>query len=274
MSKGIDRFPFYRGWGLWHFVAAMNANHERAARGASAGPSRLEVWRMFDRIAPRYDLANRLMTFGLDRAWRRRLARHLPDGPNLVLLDLATGTADQVLLLCQVCDRIRRAVGMDLSGNMLAAGRRKLAARGQADRIELVTGDAMAIPAPDRSFDAVSMAFGIRNVTGVDVALREIRRVLRPGGRVLILETSVPGNPLLRLGHRFHLRFVLPALGHLVAGDGRAYRYLARTIETFPSGEAFCELLRQAGFVDVWAVPLAGGVSTLYRGDRPAGEGV
>jgi demethylmenaquinone methyltransferase/2-methoxy-6-polyprenyl-1,4-benzoquinol methylase len=197
------------------------------------------------------------------------MARYLPEGPALEVLDLATGTADQVLLLCDACDRIRHAVGMDLSENMLAVGRRKVAARGYADRIELLPGDAMSIPAPDRSFDAVTISYGIRNVTDVVASLRDMLRVLRPGGRVLILEGSLPANPLIRFGHLGYLRYVMPVLGGLISGDLRAYQYLNRTIESFPCGEAFRALLRQAGFVNVEALPVTLGVSTIYRGDRP-----
>lgn len=228
---------------------------------------------MFDRIAPRYDLVNRLMTFGLDVSWRRRMARYLPERPELEVLDLATGTADQILTLCDECPRIRRAVGMDLSENMLDVGRLKVAEKGREDLISLTAGDAVSIPAPDASFDAVTISYGIRNVTDVPASLRDMRRVLKPGGRVLILEGSLPANPLIRWGHRIYLRYVMPFLGGLVSGDFQAYRYLNQTIEAFPCGEAFCQWLRDAGFEAVAADPVTFGVSTIYRGDRPAEEG-
>jgi demethylmenaquinone methyltransferase / 2-methoxy-6-polyprenyl-1,4-benzoquinol methylase len=232
-------------------------------------PSRERVWEMFDRIAPRYDLMNRLMTFGLDVRWRRRMARDLPPGEDLAVLDLATGTGDQLLLMMEVEPRIRRAVGIDLAEQMLARGRAKVAARGWGDRIELSVGDAAAIPAADGAFDAVTISFGIRNVVDVGAALREMFRVLRPGGRALILETSQPESGLLRFGHRVYLRRVMPYLGGLVSGDLEAYRYLNRTVETFPCGQAFCARLEAAGFREVAAHPLAFGAATIYRGDRP-----
>lgn len=224
---------------------------------------------MFDRIAPRYDLVNRLMTFGLDVRWRRRMAEYLPAGDGLRVLDLATGTADQLLLMMEGAPGIGRAVGIDLAEAMLARGRDKVAERGWQDRIELRLGDAMAIPSEDDAFDAVTMSFGIRNVIDVSGAMAEMLRVLRPGGRALILETSRPESPLARLGHRWYLRGVLPILGGLVSGDFNAYRYLNRTAESFPDGREFCALMEAAGFRDVQAHPRTLGVATIYRGDKP-----
>lgn len=231
-------------------------------------PSREKAWAMFDRIAPRYDLLNRLMTLGMDVRWRKRMAAFLPPGDGLSLLDLATGTGDQILMMMdeKTC-RIGRAVGMDLAEEMLALGREKVIRRGLSDRVDLQTGDAMAIPAEDGHFDAVTISFGIRNVLDVPTALGEMRRVLRPGGRVLILETSRPEAKVLQVLHRAYVRHVIPTVGGLVSGDRAAYRYLNRTVETFPSGRAFCERMEAAGFLDVAALPLALGAASIYRGD-------
>lgn len=232
-------------------------------------PSRLHVWRMFDRIAPRYDLCNRLLSFGTDLRWRRKLVRLLPARPDMELLDLATGTADQAIALLRGDRRIVRALGLDMSEQMLAVGRHKVAGLGLAARLELRTGDAGAIPVPDTSCDVVTISFGIRNVVDVSQSLREMLRVLRPGGRALILEFSLP-HPVFRPLYLFYLRHILPPLGHAVSGDSAAYRYLNQTIETFPCGMAFCDLMRAAGFTCVQHHPLSLGIATIYQGDKPA----
>lgn len=229
-----------------------------------------DVWGMFDRIAPRYDLLNRLLSGRRDVAWRRRLAACLPAGEALRLLDLATGTGDQILHLLDAGAALGPAVGMDMSEGMLAQGREKVARRGLSSRITLRMGDATDIPSPADAFDAVTITFGIRNVGDVPRALSEMHRVLRPGGRALVLEFSLPGNPVVRAGYTLYLRHLLPLFGGLLSGDAAAYRYLNRTIEAFPYGEAFCALMRDAGFTAVSALPLTFGVATLYRGDKPA----
>lgn len=233
-------------------------------------PSRREVWKMFDRIAPRYDLLNRLLSFRQDVAWRNRMARYLPAGPSLHILDVATGTADQIFSLLRREPRIKQAVGVDMAERMLDVGRIKARERGLADRVTLRTGDATAIPEPSGTYDSVSISFGIRNVVDVVQALGEMRRVLKPGGRVLVLEFSLPGFAPLRVAYLFYLRHILPVLGGLLSGDREAYRYLNLTVETFPYGEAFCDLMRKAGLVQVQHHPLTFGIATIYQGDAPA----
>lgn len=236
--------------------------------GIEDEPSRQRVWHMFDRIAPRYDLLNRLLSFRRDVAWRRRMSRMVPEGHGLRLLDIATGTADQILSLMVSSAAFGEAVGVDMSEGMLECGREKIARLGWDKRVQLKTGDAMSIPEPDQAFDVATMSFGIRNVLNVTGALREIHRVLRPGGRALILEFSTPGNRLFRPLYFFYLRHLLPLVGGLLSGDSKAYRYLNRTIETFPSGESFCAIMREAGFEKVKATPLTFGIASIYQGDR------
>ncbi len=225
---------------------------------------------MFDRIASRYDLLNRMLSFRRDVAWRNQVARYLPAGERLAILDVATGTADQIFSLLARSARVEKATGVDMAEKMLDVGRRKAGERGLAGRVTLKTGDAMSIPEPDAAYDAVSISFGIRNVVSVVGALKEMRRVLKPGGRVLILEFSLPGFSPLRGLYLFYLRHILPWLGGLLSGDREAYRYLNVTVETFPYGEAFCALMREAGLVNVHAHPLTFGIATLYRGDAPS----
>jgi len=232
-------------------------------------PSRTQVWKMFDRVAHRYDFLNRILSLGIDRSWRREMTSLLPRGNGLKILDLATGTADQLLFLFAHSRRVKRGVGMDLAEKMLEIGRAKIQRRGLADVIVLKKGDATQIPEQGSPFDAVTISFGIRNVADVMQALREIHRVLKEGGRVLILEFSLPGNGRVCGAYLFYLRHILPRIGGWISGDPYAYRYLNETIETFPYGEAFCRLLKAAGFTNVVAHPVTFGVATIYQGDKP-----
>lgn len=229
--------------------------------------SRQHIWKMFDRIAHRYDLLNHLLSANRDVAWRRALAARMPDRIGLDALDLATGTGDQLLALHQA-GRLRSGLGIDLAEKMLAIGREKIRSLGLQQTLSLQTGDAGAIPCAAEAFDVISITFGIRNVTDVPSALREMYRVLRPHGRVLILEFSLPANRALRRLYLFYFRHILPRLGAIISGDAHAYSYLNRTVETFPYGEAFCKLLTEAGFANVQATPLTGGIATIYQGDK------
>lgn len=224
---------------------------------------------MFDRIAHRYDLLNRLLSLGQDVVWRKKVAAHLPDLAQMQVLDLATGTGDLLLTLARRNDNVAGGVGIDLAEKMLEIGRQKITRQGLDGMLRLQAGDAVQIPFDDQQFDAVTISFGIRNVLDVPRSLSEMRRVLNPGGRALILEFSLPANALLRKLYLFYFRHVLPRIGGLISGDSYAYRYLNETVETFPYGEAFCELMRQAGFEAVRMTPLTFGIATIYQGDVP-----
>lgn len=226
------------------------------------------VWAMFDRIAHRYDLLNRLLSFGRDIAWRKEIARNLPSGNALRVLDLATGTADVLLELGRQSGRIALGVGVDPSSGMLAFGKKKLAESGVSGILVLVRGDAARLGFQSEVFDAVTIAFGIRNVDDPVVGLREICRVLKPGGRALVLEFSLPESRIFRAIYLFYFRHVLPRIGGLISGDAAAYRYLNKTVEAFPHGEAFCRWMHEAGFEVVKAHPLTLGIATLYLGGK------
>lgn len=222
---------------------------------------------MFDRIAFRYDLLNRLLSFRQDVAWRKRLCAYLPDRGNQRILDLATGTGDVLLAVFRGSSKVAGGVGLDMSANMLRFGKKKLEDAGLAREFGMMRSDACAIGSADATFDTATMAFGIRNVPDVPGALREIHRILKPGGRALILEFSLPPNRAFRMFYLFYFRHILPFAGGLVSGDREAYRYLNSSVESFPCGEAFLELLRDAGFSKVRALPLTMGIATLYLGD-------
>jgi demethylmenaquinone methyltransferase/2-methoxy-6-polyprenyl-1,4-benzoquinol methylase len=225
-------------------------------------PSREKIWKMFDAIAPTYDRVNRVMTFGMDQRWRKKVGDFLPKGENLSLLDCATGTGDQMLALN---DKVSSAIGIDLAEDMLKIGRAKLV---HLPHISFQTGNMCALDFPDGTFDCATVSFGIRNVTDVPGALREMHRVLKPGGRALILEGSMPSNWLIRKGHLLYLRHLLPRIGGLLSKNRDAYRYLNKTIETFPCGDAFCTLMRTAGFSTTTAHPIFFGSVTLYVGEK------
>lgn len=223
---------------------------------------------MFDRIAHRYDLLNHVLSFRRDIAWRKRTATHLHDAQDQVVLDLATGTAD-LLIALHASGRVKQGIGMDMSPGMLVRGKRKIESLDVAQALTLREGDATAIPGPDNVYDAVSIGFGIRNVGETEKALGEMLRVLKPGGRALILEFSLPPNVIMRFGYLVYLRHILPRIGGLISGDGEAYRYLNRTIEVFPHGDAFLNLMRRTGFENTIADPVTFGVASIYRGEKP-----
>ena len=229
--------------------------------------SKSTSWQMFNRIAKTYDSVNRLLSFGLDVGWRKKVGLLLPKKEQVALLDHATGTADQVLLLCKEHPKkISEAIGMDLSEGMLEKGREKVDQQKLQNIIRLETGDAVNIPSENGRFDAITISFGIRNVPDVPASLREMHRVLRPEGKTLILEFSMPKNPVVRFGHLFYLRYVLPLVGGIISGDYEAYKYLNTSIEAFPYGESFCSLMKEAGFSTVRQHPVTFGIATIYEG--------
>jgi demethylmenaquinone methyltransferase/2-methoxy-6-polyprenyl-1,4-benzoquinol methylase len=231
-------------------------------------PEKQAMRSMFDRIAPRYDLLNHLLSAGIDRRWRRRALDALELRAPARLLDLCTGTAD-LLVEGLSRDARHRGVGADLSERMLCRGRDKLARRGLLAQSGLVCADGERLPLRDASFDAALVAFGIRNIGDAALALREIRRVLRPRGRLVVLEFSMPEGLLGRV-YRFYFRHVLPRVGGLISGDASAYAYLPASVAVFPSPSAFASLLEGQGFIDVRLTPLTAGIAHLHRADKPA----
>lgn len=216
---------------------------------------------MFDRIARRYDLLNRLTSLGIDQSWRRKTVRSLElNGPSRVL-DLATGTADLALLIAKMSPETQ-VVGLDPSAEMLRVGQNKVAQL-KHSRVSLVQGDAQQLPFEDDSFDGITIAFGIRNVPDRAQALREMSRVCRRQGRVCILELSEPKRGLMASLARFHMHQVVPRLGALLSG-AREYRYLPNSIAKFPPAEEFASLMSDSGLKVLKAEPLTFGVCHLY----------
>jgi demethylmenaquinone methyltransferase/2-methoxy-6-polyprenyl-1,4-benzoquinol methylase len=223
---------------------------------------------MFDRIAGRYDLLNRLLSFRQDVRWRKKLVQYFPAIKNLQMLDIATGTADVLLSLFRQSGNLDKGVGIDMAREMLKFGRRKVQKEQKENQIVLFPADAMYLPFQNNCFHLVTIAFGIRNVPQFNKGLKEMNRVIIEGGRLLILEFSLPVNRLFRKIYLFYFRRILPVIGGLVSGDMYAYNYLNLTVETFPYGEEFCTLMREAGFTNVKFVPLTLGIASVYIGDK------
>ena len=217
---------------------------------------------MFDRIARRYDFVNRVLSLGIDKSWRRRTVRSLQLGENPRVLDVATGTGDLAIDIARMTPGAT-VVGLDPSTEMLAIAQTKLAKRGLDQRVSLVVGDAQALPYQDCEMDAATIAFGIRNVPDRLAGLRELARVVRPGGRVAVLELGMPRGGLLSRAASIHTRYVVPRLGALLSG-AREYKYLQSSIAAFPPNEEFVAMMKQAGLHVVEVVPLAFGACTLF----------
>ena len=222
---------------------------------------------MFDRIATRYDHLNRVMSFGLDRLWRRRLVRGLgPLSAGDSVLDVASGTADVAMAVANHWAGTN-VIGLDPSAEMLRVGRAKVAAANLSDRIELVIGDAQRLPFADGQFAASCISFGIRNVPDRALGLREMVRVTRPGGVVAVLELSEPREGLLAPLARFHVHHIVPRLGAWLSGQSE-YRYLQQSIAAFPPAPRFAEMMRQAGLEDVQVRAQTLATAHLYIGRR------
>ena len=233
-----------------------------SAATPSPGPAEgkgAAVRRLFGAIARRYDLANHLLSGGLDFWWRRRAAKIVRAWKPARILDLATGSGDLALALTKSCPDAE-VIGADFCLPMLLAARRKGVAK-------LIQADGMSLPFPDTAFDAVTIAFGLRNMESWERGLAEIARVLRPGGHLLVLDFSIPPPPL-RMFYRFYLHRVLPTFARLLTGDRQAYEYLGASIEKFPTGAAMSAMIEAANFSDAKCEPLTGGVVSLHTARR------
>ncbi len=228
---------------------------------------------MFNTISPTYDRTNRILSLGLDQYWRRQVAKFLPKKKPLFLLDCATGTGDQIISLMEHTKKVSQAIGIDLATEMLRLGRQKIKGKPYKDKVLLQEGSATALQFSADTFDCATISFGIRNVDDVPKCLREIHRVLKPGGRIAVLEFSLPKSELLKALHLFYLRRCLPYIGGWLSKNRSAYTYLNKTIEAFPSGKNFCSLMEAAGFTATEAHPLTLGIVTLYIGDKSCSPG-
>lgn len=226
-----------------------------------------DVEAMFDAIAPRYDLLNRVLSFGIDVWWRKRAVALLKEENPRRILDVATGTADLALEAQQTLEP-EKVVGVDISEEMLAFGRKKIAVRGLSDRVVLRTGDAQKLPFSDNQFDAALVAFGVRNFEDLDAGLADMRRVLRPGGSLVVLEFSQPEVFPIKQLYEFYSRHILPRIGRTISQNEGAYQYLPDSVAAFPSGPDFLGRMRAVGYADLQWKPLTFGIASLYYGRK------
>jgi len=224
---------------------------------------------MFDDVAPRYDLLNRVLSLGIDQYWRTQAVRLLVDDSPARVLDVATGTADLAIKAERMLHP-RDVVGIDLSAKMLARGRDKVARRGLTPRISLIQGDAEDLPFADDTFDAALVAFGVRNFENLNAGLGGIRRVLRSGASLVVLEFSRPRTPPIKQLYAWYSRYILPRIGGAISPNEGAYEYLPNSVAAFPDGPDFLERMDESGFTDLYWRPLTFGIASLYRGTVPA----
>lgn len=232
---------------------------------SSGGSKREQVEHMFDAISPKYDLLNRLFSLGIDQGWRRKVIRYVAKEPVERLLDVATGTADLAILAAK---RVKHVTGVDISEGMLVHGRKKVAAQKLDDRITLQQADSAALPFADASFDAITVAFGVRNFEDLERGIREMVRVLKPNGRLFVLEFSKPHKAPMKQLFRFYFHRIMPLIGRMVSKDSAAYTYLPQSVDAFPEGADFVRILSNCGLPEAKAEPLTGGIATLYSGRK------
>lgn len=225
-------------------------------------------WKIFEKIASRYDLANRVLSLGLDKSWRKRMLDFLPEKKSMVHLDVATGTGDVIVLLRSSSNLISKSIGIDKSPKVLMLAEKKIIRHPFYSSTTLKIGDGEKLPLEASSVDVATLAFGIRNFASVEKGLAELYRVLKKGGRAMILEFSTPKNSLIRLLYFFFLRTFVPLVGGVISGSLSSYRYLNRTIESFPSGDDFVALMQKSKFENIFVVPMLFGGVTLYVGER------
>jgi len=235
----------------------------------------VRIRRMFGQIAPWYDFLNHLLSLNIDKGWRDRTAKLVPPGPATLgpILDLCTGTGDLALTYDRAAKGAVPILGADFSHEMLLRAVKKAAAVSASDRVRFVEADAQSLPFADNTFQLVTVAFGLRNITDTDKGLAEMVRVTRPAGRVAVLEFSRPRNPILSRLYGWYFRYVLPLIGQLISRSREsAYRYLPASVLKFPDYDALAEKMRAAGLEEVKYQPLTFGVATLYVGVKPEGQ--
>ena len=221
-----------------------------------------QVTKMFDTISKNYDGLNRVISFGIDIKWRKKVVEILKKEKPQSILDIATGTGDLAIALVKT--GAKKIVGLDISPGMLAVGKDKVTDKKLNSTIEMVVGDSEKLTFDDNSFDAVTVSFGVRNFETLNIGMAEILRVLKPNGTLVVLETSVPTKTPYKQGYSFYTKNILPLIGKLFSKDDSAYGYLSESASVFPHGENFNNILREIGFIDVTNKPQTFGVASIY----------
>ncbi len=230
------------------------------------GSKKQQVATMFNNISARYDLLNRVLSMGIDIIWRKKAIKLLRADQPKHILDLATGTADFAIEALSL--NPEKVTGVDISSGMLEMGRIKLKNKGLDKKIELVQGDSERLPFSDNTFDAATVAFGVRNFENLDKGLSDILRVLRPGAKLVVLEFSRPAYFPVKQCYNFYFRFILPVVGRLVSKDQTAYTYLPESVQAFPEGQAFLQHMQAAGFEKLKEKRLTFGICSIYVGEK------
>lgn len=225
-----------------------------------------QVTQMFDTISKEYDGLNRVISFGIDIKWRKKVVKIVKQQQPKTVLDIATGTGDLAINLAETS--AEKIVGLDISPGMLSVGKEKVKAKQLDNRIDMIIGDSENMPFEDNTFDAITVAFGVRNFETLENGLKDILRVLKPGGTFVILETSVPTKFPFKLGYKVYSKFILPTIGKLFSKDKTAYKYLSESASVFPYGEALNNILRNIGFINVEDKPQTFGVATIYTASK------
>lgn len=225
-----------------------------------------QVTQMFDNISENYDGLNRVISFGIDVKWRKKVVRLVAEKKPKSILDIATGTGDLAINLAKT--NAEKIVGLDISPGMLEVGKQKVSKKKLDEKIEMVLGDGEKLPFEDNTFDAITVAFGVRNFENLEQGLTEIFRVLKPTGIFVVLETSVPVKTPFKQGYRLYTKYILPIIGKLFSKDNSAYGYLSESAAAFPYGENFNNILRKIGFIDVKDKPQTFGVATIYTATK------
>ncbi len=244
----------------------MNYDHDIIVPfEGSEKPKKEQVADMFDQIAHRYDFLNRFLSAGIDITWRKKALAQLNGLTIEKMLDVATGTADvAIMALEQLKPEPVHITGIDISDGMLELGRKKLIARGLNRKITLLNGDSEAINFPDATFDAITVAFGVRNFADLKKGLGEMLRVLKPGGKLVILEFSKPKVPGVKNLYNLYTRIIAPQAGKWIAGNRKAYKYLNDSINAFPEGQKFLDIMKETGYQNSYKKPLSFGICTIY----------
>lgn len=223
-----------------------------------------QVARMFDSISGNYDFLNHFLSLGIDIRWRKKAINLLADGKPKIILDVATGTGDFAVETLKL--NPEQVIGVDISEGMLEVGRKKMKTRGYEHKIDLRLGDSENLPFEENKFDAVIVAFGVRNFENLEKGLSEMHRVLKPGGRMVVLEFSKPRAFPFKQLYNFYFNFILPKIGRLISRDPAAYTYLPESVQAFPDGDDFTSILKRLGFNQTSCKPLTFGISSLYTG--------
>lgn len=221
-----------------------------------------QVTQMFDTISKNYDGLNRVISLGIDVKWRKKVVAIVGESNPKEILDIATGTGDLALMMATL--QPNKITGLDISAGMLEVGKQKINKANLSDKIEMIVGDSEEMPFEDATFDAITVSFGVRNFANLDKGIKEIARVLKPTGVLVILETSNPTKFPFKQGYKLYTNLILPIIGKLFSKDKVAYSYLSESANSFPFGEVFNNILRKNGFSDVKDTPVTFGVATIY----------